>query len=95
VSWFYHDSPKVQNDVRFYVQQTPNGIIQLCSYPITETRQAVIIEITKKCFMDGGFDELPAAQSRNYLSDLFSIDKNNISLISKQLSWFPFKMNST
>jgi len=95
VSWFYNDSTEVQNDVRFYVQQTPSGAVQLCSYPITETRQAVIIEMTEKCFKEGGFDERPTEQSRNYLSDLFSTDHDRISLIPTQLSRFPFKMNST
>lgn len=95
VSWFYNDSIEAQKDVRFYVQQTPNGAVQLCSYPITETRQAVIIEMTEKCFKEGGFDERSAEQSRNYLSDLFSTDHDRISLIPTQLSWFPFKMNST
>lgn len=95
VSWFYNDSPMLQNDVRFYVQQTPNGTIQLCSYPITQTRQAVIVEMTEKCFQDGGFDEHPAEQSRKYLSALFSTRYDRISLIPTQLSWFAFKMNST
>jgi len=95
VSWFYNDSTAVQKDVRFYVQKTPSGAIQLCSYPITDTRQAVIIEMTEKCFKEGGFDERPAEKSRSYLSDLFSTDHDRISLTPTQLSWFPFKMNST
>jgi hypothetical protein len=77
------------------VQQTPSRAVQLCSYPITETRQAVIIEMTEKCFKDGCYDKQQAEQSRTYLSDLFSTNHDRIFLIPMQLSWFPFKMNST
>jgi len=94
-SWFYNDSPKPQTDVRFYLRQTPNGVVQLSSYPISETQQVVIIEMADTCFQAGKFEQQSSDDTIQYLSTLFTSDEDEISLISTQLPWFSFKMNST
>jgi len=93
-AWFYNDSPKRQEDVRFYAFKTPSGIIQLSSYPLTDTRQAVIIEMTEKCFQSGSFHQQSTTDSIPYFNELFTCNDDEIALIPTGLPWFSFKMNT-
>lgn len=93
-AWFYNDSPKPQTAVRFYVFKTASGFIQLSSYPLSETRQAVIIEMTEQCFRSSGFQRQSPADVIPYLNKIFTSNEDKIDLISTNLPWFSFKMNT-
>tara|TARA_R110002167_G_scaffold180956_14_gene381187 strand:- start:581 stop:1672 length:1092 start_codon:yes stop_codon:yes gene_type:complete len=93
-TWFYNDSETTQTDVRFYAFKTPTGVIQLSSYPLTNTRQAVIIEMTEQCFQLGNFHQQSSAEAIPYLNKIFTSDEDKIALISTNLPWFSFKMNT-
>ncbi|MFT6114061.1 MAG: 2-polyprenyl-6-methoxyphenol hydroxylase-like FAD-dependent oxidoreductase [Oleispira sp.] len=93
-AWFYNDSPKPQKDVRFYVFKTSSGFIQLSSYPLTDTRQAVIIEMTEKCFQSSSFHQQSPADAMPYLNKIFTSNEDKIDLIPSNLPWFSFKMNT-
>jgi len=93
-AWFYNDSPKLQEDVRFYAFKTPSGVIQLSSYPLSDTRQAVIIEMTDKCFQSNGFHQQSTTDAIPYFNKIFTSDEDPIALITTSLPWFSFKMNT-
>lgn len=93
-AWFYNDSPKPQTNVRFYVIKTSTGFIQLSSYPLTDTRQAVIIEMTEKCFQSSRFLQQSPAEAITHLNKIFTSEEDKIDLVSTNLPWFSFKMNT-
>ena len=94
-SWFTNESSQKRSEACFYAFQAPEGVIMLTSYPLTDYKQVVIIEMSKKCVNSGKFKGQSPEQCQDYLSSILSQNGDLISLKSAGLPWYSFRMNTT
>ena len=67
----------------------------LTSYPLSDYKQVVIIEMSDQCANSGKFKDKTPQQCEDYLSEILSQNGDLISLKSADLPWYAFKMNTT
>ena len=94
-SWYYNDSEQVQHTPRFWAVSTEFGVLQMISYPQTDKRQIVIMEMTQSCYERGGFAERSPEDIAEFLSARFAVKGDEISMTSGKLPWLPFSQNHT
>jgi len=94
-SWFMNETPQIRKEACFYTFQAPEGVIIMTSYPLTENKQVVIIEMTNKCAASGKFKGKSPKEAIPYLNEILSSNGDNISLTPANLPWYSFKMNTT
>lgn len=93
-SWFINETSQKRTEACFYSFKAPEGVIMLTSYPLTENKQVVIIEMSEKCANSGNFKDRSPEQCENYLSEVLSQNGDLMSLKSAGLPWYNFKMNT-
>ena len=94
-SWFINETVQIRKEACFYAFQAPEGVIMLTSYPLTENRQVVIIEMTDNCLNSGQFRGKSPQEAEPYLNALLSSNGDEMSLKSAGLPWYTFNMNTT
>jgi len=94
-SWFINETEQVRKEACFYSFKAPEGVVMLTSYPLTENKQVVIIEMTDKCQNSGNFKGKSPEQASEYLSEILSQNGDQIQLKSAGLPWYSFIMNTT
>jgi|GEM_PF-1428644 len=94
-SWFMNETNQIRKEACFYTFQAPEGVIIMTSYPITENKQVVIIEMSDQCADSGKFKGKSPKESIPYLNEILSSNGDNISLTPANLPWYAFKMNTT
>jgi 2-polyprenyl-6-methoxyphenol hydroxylase-like FAD-dependent oxidoreductase len=94
-SWFVNESSQVRKEACFYAFQAPEGVVMLTSYPLTENKQVVIIEMTQECLNSGNFKGKSPKEAIPYLNKILSQNGDEISLSDASLPWYTFKMNTT
>jgi len=94
-SWFMNETDQIRKEACFYTFQAPEGVIIMTSYPLTENKQVVIIEMSNQCADSGKFKGKSPKDSIPYLNEILSSNGDNISLTPANLPWYAFKMNTT
>ena len=94
-SWFMNETPQIRKEACFYTFHAPEGVIIMTSYPLSDTKQVVIIEMTNECANSGNFKNKSPKQVIPYLNEILSSNGDNISLTPANLPWYSFKMNTT
>lgn len=93
-SWFTNETNQVRKEACFYAFNSKEGVTLLTSYPLTNTKQAVVIEMTDQCLASGDLQGKTPAQAIPYLNKLLSENSDDISLQPANLPWYTFKMNT-
>jgi 2-polyprenyl-6-methoxyphenol hydroxylase-like FAD-dependent oxidoreductase len=94
-SWFINETEQKRSEACFYAFKAPEGVIMLTSYPLTENKQVVIIEMSDQCANSGNFKDKSPVECEDYLSQILSQNGDLMSLKSAGLPWYSFKMNTT
>ncbi|MFT5717921.1 MAG: 2-polyprenyl-6-methoxyphenol hydroxylase-like FAD-dependent oxidoreductase [Oleiphilaceae bacterium] len=94
-SWFMNETDQIRKEACFYTFQAPEGVIIMTSYPLTETKQVVIIEMSNQCANSGRLKGKSPHEAIPYLNEILSSNGDNISLTLANLPWYSFKMNTT
>ena len=93
-SWFINETPQLRKEACFYAFKAPEGVILMTSYPLTENKQVVIIEMTDNCLNSGKFKGKSPEEAIPYLNEILSGNGDQISLRPANLPWYTFKMNT-
>lgn len=94
-SWFINETSQKRTEACFYSFKAPEGVVMLTSYPLSDYKQVVIIEMSDQCANSGKFKDKTPQQCEDYLSEILSQNGDLISLKSADLPWYAFKMNTT
>lgn len=93
--WYYNTSEDTQHKPRFWAVSSPYGVIQMISYPHTDHRQIVIMEMTEDCYQKGQFEHQEPQEIAEFLNQQLSLESDPISLEPGPLPWLPFSLNTT
>jgi len=91
--WYYNESKHLDHKPKFWAVSTDTGVIQMITYPQTDHRQVVIMEMTEACYHKGKFDTKTPEEIAAYLSETLSLDNDKITLSTGNLPWVPFTQN--
>lgn len=94
-SWFTNETSQIRKEACFYTFQAPEGVIIMTSYPLTDNKQVVIIEMSNQCADSGKFKGKSPKEAIPYLNEILSSNGDNIDLTPANLPWYAFKMNTT
>ena len=92
--WYFNDSSSIDHKPKFWAVSTEHGVIQMITYPQTDHRQIVIMEMTEACFVDGDFKNKTAEEIARFLSKELSHEREQLHLETGNLPWMPFSQNS-
>ena len=54
-SWFINETPQLRKEACFYSFKAPEGVVLMTSYPLTNNKQVVVVEMTDNCLNLGRF----------------------------------------
>tara|TARA_R110001592_G_scaffold296139_2_gene566481 strand:+ start:10499 stop:11632 length:1134 start_codon:yes stop_codon:yes gene_type:complete len=94
-SWFTNETEDERPEACFYAFKSEEGVILLTSYPLTKHKQIVVIEMTDNCLNSGSFQGKTPTQAIPYLNKLLSENGDQINLLSANLPWYTFKINTS
>lgn len=93
-SWFMNVSDQVRTEACFYAFHAPEGVTLLTSYPLTQHKQVVVIEMTDQCLASNRLKGKTPTEAIPYLNTLLSKNGDAINLQAANLPWYTFRMNT-
>lgn len=93
-SWFTNETSQERTEACFYAFNSDEGVILLTSYPLSNNKQVVVIEMTDNCLKSGSLKGKSPTEAIPYLNRLLSGNGDTINLQPANLPWYTFKMNT-
>lgn len=92
--WYFNESHRKDHKPKFWAVSTKHGVIQMITYPQTDHRQIVIMEMTEACYQRGNFENKTPEEVSKFLSSELSLENEHLQLETGNLPWIPFAQNS-
>lgn len=92
--WYFNDSPVIDHKPKFWAVSTEYGVIQMITYPQSDHRQVIIMEMTEACYLKGNFENKTPEEIAIFLNQELSFEDHQLNLVTGNLPWIPFAQNS-